>query len=175
MRTDRTVVVSLLFWLIGYIAIHGQTVRTVSEVASGNPASGIAAFDTGQWNLGADAEIVQFSGRTALTGTAFLKDVELMNGVLEVDLWTTGKRNFAGFTFRVQSADEFEWVWLRTHKTNGDIQDGIQYAPVYKGVACWQLIGGRGGMAPVNVLKNEWVHLKLDQLQRCRIPGAQEG
>lgn len=122
----------------------------------------IVQFDTDRWHLGDNARIVEVGGRTALTGTAYLKDVEFLNGTVEVDLWITGKVDFAGFMFRVQSFDEYEWVWLRTHKANGVISDGLQYAPAFGGVACWQLNGGPGGIAPVSVPKNEWVHMKLE-------------
>lgn len=122
----------------------------------------IIDFDSDHWHLGDNAQIIQFGGRKALAGTAYVKDADVLNGTLEVDLWTTGERNFGGFMFRVQSFDEYEWCWLRTHKTNGEIQDGIQYAPTFKGVSCWQLNGGPGGMSPVNVPKNEWVHLRME-------------
>ncbi len=129
-------------------------------------------FDTDQWVLHDGAQVVQFEGRMALSGTAHLKDMELLNGTLEVDLWTTGQRNFAGFMFRVQSFEDYEWCWLRLHKSNGESQDGLQYAPTYHGVSCWQLNGGPGGIAPVNVPKNQWVHLKLvilDQTARLYV------
>lgn len=121
-------------------------------------------FDHDQWILHDGARIVQHEDRLALNGTAYLKDVELLNGTLEVDLWTTGQRNFAGFMFRVQSPADYEWCWMRLHKTNGEIQDGIQYAPIYHGASCWQLNGGSGGIAPVDIPKNQWVHLKLVML-----------
>jgi hypothetical protein len=121
-------------------------------------------FDTANWILSDNAEIIEFDGRTVLTGSAYMRNVEFLNGTIEVDLMTTGERNFGGFMFRVQSFREYEWCWLRMHKTNGEIQDGIQYAPVFNGTACWQLNGGKGGISPVNVPKNEWVHMKIEIL-----------
>ena len=92
--------------------------------------SNIIDFDTDNWILSDNAKIVQFAGRTALAGTAYMKDVELLNGTIEVDIYTTGERNFGGFMFRVQSFQEYEWCWFRIHKTNGQIQDGLQlYLP----------------------------------------------
>lgn len=118
-------------------------------------------FDTQNWILANNARIENFMGREVLRGTAYLKDVQIENGILEVDIYSTGVRNFGGFMFNLQSFDDYEWCWLRMHKTNGFIQDGVQYAPIFNGTSCWQLNGGRNGIAPVNLPKNEWVHLKL--------------
>jgi hypothetical protein len=144
---------------------HGLLLVLFAFLLVPNDASsqdGLIGFDTDRWHLGAGAKIVQFAGRQALTGTAYLKGAEFLNGTIEADLWTTGEKNFAGFMFRIQSDEEYEWCWLRMHKTYGEIPDGIQYAPVYRGVACWQLYGGPGAMGPVNVPKNEWVHMKIE-------------
>jgi len=122
------------------------------------------AFDATHWNLNPGANITEFGGRKALAGIGYLKNVEFLNGTVEVDLFSTGEINFGGFIFRVQSIEEYEWCWLRMHKTNGLIQDGVQYAPVFNGQGCWQLNGGKGGIAPVDCPKNEWVHLKLEIL-----------
>lgn len=119
-------------------------------------------FDADHWNLADDAQLVSFGGRTALTGTAYLKNVSFLNGTIETDMWITGEINFAGFIFRVQSFDDLEWFWLRLHKTNGLITDAIQYAPAYHGAFCWQL--NPEAIGPANVPKNEWVHLKLEVL-----------
>lgn len=62
--------------------------------------------------------------------------------------------------FHFQSFENYEWCWLRMHKTNGYIQDGVQYALILNGTSCWQLNGGINGIAPVDLPKNKWVHLK---------------
>ncbi len=121
-------------------------------------------FDRANWTLSGNSEIVEFEGRTALTGTALLNNVEFLNGIIEVDIYSTGQRNFGGFTFRAQSPQEYEWCWFRIHKSNGAVQDGLQYAPIFNGNSCWQLFGGTGGIQPVNLPKNQWVHLKIDIL-----------
>jgi hypothetical protein len=121
-------------------------------------------FNTDNWRFQQDAEIVQFAGRTALNGSAYLKDADFLNGTIEVDIWTTGQRNFGGLMFRIQSFQEYERCWFRIHKANGAVQDGLQYAPTFNGVSCWQLNGGSGGISPVNLPHNKWVHLKMEIL-----------
>ncbi len=152
---------------------YGWTAQTLEAPPVEEP-SRIVEFDSDRWQLNDRARIVTFGGRRALAGdpdaeitdypAAYLKDLAFLNGTIEVDVWIAEAVNFAGFMFRVQSFDEYEWCWLRTAKTNGLVQDGLQYAPAFKGVACWQLNGGPGGIGPVNVPKNEWVHMKMEIL-----------
>ena len=118
-------------------------------------------LDEEHWVLRGDAEFVEFDGRNALSGSAVLKDVEIANGIIEFDLYSTGARNFGGLMFRLQSSEDYEWCWIRTHKANGFVQDGVQYAPVFNGTACWQLNGDRNGIAPVRLPENEWVRVKV--------------
>lgn len=165
-RTTETILIitniCLIVFCFGKIMIsYGQPGQAVESNQKMAPISTVP-FDADHWNLGDDVEIISFEGRTALTGTAFVKDVDFLNGTLEADIWTTGEVNFAGFIFRVQSFDEVEWFWLRMHKTNGQIADAIQYAPAYNGLFCWQL--NPIDIGPANVPKNEWVHMKLEAL-----------
>jgi hypothetical protein len=122
----------------------------------------IVPFDTERWHLDEGSAFVPFEGRTALAGTAYMKGVSFLNGVVEADIWLTGAANFAGLLFRTQSFDESEWFWLRTAKTNGLIADAIQYAPSFHRVFCWQL--RPDAIGPANVAKNQWVHMKVEIL-----------
>jgi hypothetical protein len=72
--------------LFGNVKLHSQTK---------------ANFDTANWLLGDNTTITEFDGRKSLTGTAYLKNVELLNGTIEVDFFTTGERNFGGIMFRL--------------------------------------------------------------------------
>ena len=145
----RIILLFILWLLFGGVKLHSQNK---------------ADFDTTNWLLGDNTTITEFAGRKSLSGTAYLKNIEFLNGTIEVDFFTTGERNFGGIMFRVQSFNEYEWCWLRMHKTNGFIEDGIQYAPVFNGAACWQLNGGKGGIDKVFVPKNEWTHMKIEVL-----------
>ena len=62
----------------------------------------IIDFESEQWNL-ANADISEHLGRKALQGTAFLKDVEFDNGIIETDICITGERSYPGINFRIQS------------------------------------------------------------------------
>ena len=125
-------------------------------------AQNFVKFDTVNWVLDKDTRIESFMDREVLIGTAYLKDINIENGTIEVDVYSTGVRNFGGFMFHIQSFENYEWCWLRMHKTNGFVEDAVQYAPTYNGTSCWQLYGGSNGIAPVYLPKNEWVRLKLD-------------
>jgi hypothetical protein len=160
----RGAIVLTLLCLAGSALCNGQTTRQAAAEPGRKPPQ-MVPFDTDRWLLAEGAATVSFGGRSALAGTAYLKDVELLNGTVEVDIWIAGEIvNFAGIMFRVQSFEEYEWCWLRTHKTNGKIRDGIQYAPAFKGATCWQFNGGPRGIGPVYVPKNEWVHMKMEIL-----------
>lgn len=160
----RTITCLAMIW--SAVLCSGGSILSSAQpdqsVQQSNPASKLVEFDASHWYLADKSEFISFGGRTALAGTAYLKDVSFLNGTAEVDVWITGTLGFGGFMFRVQSPEEYEWCWLRTHKTNGVIPDGLQYAPVFKGAACWQFNGGPGGIGPVNVPNNQWVHMKLD-------------
>ena len=132
------------------------------SVEQNHPKSKVVEFDANHWYLADKSQFISYDGRKALAGTAYLKDVSFLNGTIEVDIWITGATGFAGFIFRVQSFDDYEWCWLRTHKTDGLAADGLQYAPAFKGATCWQFNGGPGGIGAVNVPKNQWVHMKLE-------------
>jgi len=143
---------AVLFCPGGSVAGYAQTSPSAEHTQA-------VPFDAEHWVLDSDAEIGSFEGRTAMTGAAYVKGVSLRNGTIETDIWTTEEVNFAGLSFHVRSFEEQESIWLRTHKTNGLVQDGLQYAPAYHGVFCWQL--NPQGIAPANLPKNQWVHLKL--------------
>ncbi|MGD2034926.1 MAG: hypothetical protein PVF73_07715 [Bacteroidales bacterium] len=122
--------------------------------------SEISGFDTTYWNLDENAGIVEFDGRTVLTGHAELNDVEFSNGIIETDIWLDGSRSYPGITFRKQSGGNFETVFLRPHRA-GLYDDAIQYAPSFNGQTCWQLYHGKGYTSKADPATNKWIHLKL--------------
>lgn len=168
---SRRALLAILLWIAAILSIvSSQAVRALDPgrtsrlpPAPGDGGAPVAVpFDDQHWYLDAGAVFVPFEGRAALTGTAYVKGANFLNGTIETDVWITGDVNFAGFLFRTQSFEESEWFWLRTFKTNGLIADAIQYAPSFRGVFCWQL--RPDAIGPVNVPKSQWVHLKLDVL-----------
>jgi DNA-binding beta-propeller fold protein YncE len=105
--------------------------------------------------------VIDHLGRPALTGTAFLKDVTLENGVIEVDIATADKsRSYPGVLFRVRDASNCERVYIRPHRSPL-YDDALQYAPMFNGVDSWQLYHGPGRTAALDIPAGRWNHLKL--------------
>jgi hypothetical protein len=137
------------------------TVLVVLSAASRAPAQTLD-FETGWEIAGEGSAVVPYLGRNALrlrTGNAYRRDVRLQDGTIELDVATTGQRSFFYVQFRMESDREYEEIYLRPHKTG--LGDALQYNPVYRGESNWQLYHGEGGTAPVDIPRDEWVHLKI--------------
>lgn len=117
-------------------------------------------FTPDRWDL-QDAEVKEFLGRPALSGTAWLKDAVFEDGVIEVDLATDRQRSYPAIIFRRQAEGEYEHVYLRPHRA-GLYPDAVQYAPVFNGIAGWQLYSGPGFTAGVSLPENRWVHVRIE-------------
>jgi sugar lactone lactonase YvrE len=84
------------------------------------------------------------------------------NGVIEVDIATPGRtRAYPGIVFRMQDHTNFEWVYLRPHRSPY-YTDAIQYTPMINGLAGWQLYSGEGYTAGADLPTDAWMHLKLE-------------
>ncbi len=117
-------------------------------------------FGSDRWVF-RNARVVEHLGRECLIGFAYLEDVELADGVIEVDVAVTGARSYPGIVFRVQSEQDYERLYLRPHRA-GLYPDAIQYTPVINGIAGWQLYNGDGFTAGGEFPENEWMHLRLE-------------
>ncbi|MES2951386.1 MAG: hypothetical protein V4858_22875 [Pseudomonadota bacterium] len=94
-------------------------------------------------------------------GAATVKELELRDGVVDVDVFTPASRGFFGIQFRVANdGANGEWVYLRQHKSGA--QDAMQYTPVLNTGLNWQLYTGPGFTGAVDVPKNERFHLRLE-------------
>jgi hypothetical protein len=134
-------------------AAHSQTPQTLSVPA-----------DSARWDLQAQAKADEYQGRKSLLldgGAAVLKDFEMRDGVIDVDVATPARRGFFGIQFRV--ADEgasAEWVYLRQHKSG--LPDAMQYTPVLNTGANWQIYNGPGFTGAVDIPRDVWFHLRLE-------------
>ncbi|MCI0496111.1 hypothetical protein L0Z72_13985, partial [candidate division KSB1 bacterium] len=119
-------------------------------------------FESDQWDR-ANAQIVQFLDRKCLIGSAFLKDVEFENGVIEVDIAVSGQkaRTYPGVLFRVQSQGDYERFYIRPHRASL-YPDAIQYVPAFNGIDSWQLYNGENYTSAADIPDNQWVHFKLE-------------
>ncbi len=117
-------------------------------------------FNSDNWDK-SRAKIVEHLGRQALIGTAFLNDVELQNGIIEVDIATTEKtRSYPGVLFRVQDQSNYERIYFRPHRSPF-YDDALQYAPTFNGVDSWQIYNGPGETSSLDIPADQWNHLKI--------------
>jgi sugar lactone lactonase YvrE len=131
---------------------------------SAQQASGeVVELTPERWDL-ANARIVDHLDRQALIGTAFLKDVELEDGVIECDVaMKGGVRSYPGILFRVQSPEEYERVYLRPHRSPL-YDDAVQYVAAFHGVDSWQFYNGPGLASRAVIPTDRWVHVKIEVL-----------
>jgi hypothetical protein len=120
--------------------------------------------DSPRWDLQGKASVTEFLGRKCLMldgGAAVLKDLEMRDGVLDVDVATSAVRGFFGFDFRIDSEGKnWEEVYLRQHKSG--LPDAMQYTPVLNTGRNWQLYNGPGFTGAVDVPRDVWFHLRLE-------------
>src|SRR5690349_24984471 len=89
-------------------------------------------------------------------GAATVKDMDLRDGVLDMDVATPAKRGFFGIQFRADSLDG-EYVYLRQHKSG--LPDAMQYTPVLNTGLNWQLYSGPGFTGAVDIPRDAWFQI----------------
>ena len=102
-----------------------------------------------------DSRCLQLDG-----GAALLKDFELTDGVVDVDVTTPATRGFFGIQFRLDNEGaNGEFIYLRQHKSG--LPDAMQYTPVLNTGLNWQLYSGPGFTGKVEIARDVWFHLRL--------------
>jgi hypothetical protein len=133
--------------------VHAQTPQTLSVPP-----------DSPRWDLQGQAKVAEYQGRKCLFldgGAAILKDFEMRDGVIDVDVATPAKRGFVGFDFRLdKDGTNYEEVYLRQHKSG--LPDAMQYTPVLNTGRNWQIYNGPGFTGAVDIPKDVWFHLRLE-------------
>jgi hypothetical protein len=134
-----------------------------SAVQAQLPDALVLAPDSPRWSLEGQASVAEYLGRKALLlngAEAIVKDLELRDGVIDVDVATPARRGFFGIEFRI-GADQgsAEWVYLRQHKSGAP--DAMQYTPVLNTGLNWQIYNGPGFTGPVEIPLETWIHLRL--------------
>jgi hypothetical protein len=141
----------LAFAFLFASAAHAQTPLSV-------PA------DSSRWELGGEAKAADYLGRKCIMldgGDATLKDFEMRDGVIDVDVATPAKRGFFGLQFRIDKDGlNAEEVYLRQHKSG--LPDAMQYTPILNSGRNWQIYNGPGFTGAVDIPKSEWFHLRLE-------------
>ena len=92
-----------------------------------------------------------------LHGKAIVKGQNFSNGTIEVDVYATQLRGFAGIIFRKQDGT-MEEAYMRMHKSAQ--VDAVQYAPTYNGELTWQLY--REYQAQLRFKNTGWNRLRLE-------------
>ena len=120
--------------------------------------------DSPRWELEGKAEVAEYQGRKCLLldgGGATLRDFEMRDGVIDVDVATPAARGFFGIQFRIAaSGGDAEWVYLRQHKSG--LADALQYTPVLHTGLNWQIYNGPGFTGAVDIPRDTWMHLRLE-------------
>jgi hypothetical protein len=149
----------------------GVPVALQSSAAAENSHTGPAApevlsvpVDSPRWDLQGEAKAAEYQGRKCLLldgGAAVLKDFEMRDGIIDVDVSTPASRGFFGIQFRIaNNGANAEWVYLRQHKSG--LPDAMQYTPVLNTGLNWQIYNGQGFTGAVDIPKDTWFHLCLE-------------
>jgi hypothetical protein len=120
--------------------------------------------DSPRWELEGQAKAAEYQGRKCLYldgGAAILKDLEMRDGVIDVDVATPASRGFFGIDFRLAGEGaNGERVYLRQHKSG--LPDAMQYTPVLNTGADWQIYNGPGFTGAIDIPKDAWFHMRLE-------------
>ena len=135
------------------ISLHAQQVLSVPP-------------DSPRWDLqvGHEAKVTEYLGRKCILldgGAAFLKDFEMRDGVIDVDVATPAARGFFGFDVRIDKDQvDYEEIYLRQHESGQ--ADAMQYTPVLNTGRNWQIYNGPGFTGAVEIPRNVWFNLRLE-------------
>lgn len=146
-----------LFTLVAAVLLFGSVGHTQSSQTLSIPP------DSPRWELEGQAKATEYLGRKCLYldgGAATLKDLELRDGVIDVDIATPASRGFFGIQFRITNEGaNAEWVYLRQHKSG--YPDALQYTPVLNTGLNWQIYNGPGFTGAIDIPKDVWFHMRL--------------
>ncbi len=123
----------------------------------------VVEFDSARWTmLDPGGRVMPYLGRTTMfldRGLATVADAPFGDGTIEFDVAIHGHAGFAGVAFRGQSSEDYELVYLRTHRSRQ--WDALQYTPIFAGQEAWQLYSGDGYTAAAELPANRWVRVRL--------------
>jgi len=135
-----------------------------SNQASQTGTTLAVSADSSRWSLVEQAKVADYQGRKCLLldgGAAVLKNFQMRDAVIDVDVATPAARGFFGLQFRLaDDGANGEWVYLRQHKSG--YPDAMQYTPVLSTGANWQIYNGMGFTGAVDIPKDTWFHLRLE-------------
>lgn len=148
---------SKCFLLLSFVALTRPADAQEVQVLSVPP-------DSPRWEFEGQAKPDEYLDRKCLYlngGVAVVKDLEMRDGAIDVDVATPANRGFFGIQFRIgNDGKNAEWIYLRQHKSG--LADAMQYTPVLNTGLNWQIYSGPGFIASVDIPKEKWFHLRLE-------------
>ena len=155
---------NLRLFLVVRLIFFAAAVTVFTQVVQARPQTQSIPPDSSRWQLEGQAKVTEYQNRKSLFldgGAATLKDFQMRDGVIDVDVATPANRGFFGIQFRItDDGANSEWVYLRQHKSG--LPDAIQYTPVLNTGLNWQIYNGPGFTAAVDIPKDDWFHLRLE-------------
>ena len=146
------------------IGLNFSIAANASVADSQTPRTLSVPADSSRWDLQGQAKAAEYQGRKCLFldgGAAGLKDLEMRDGVIDVDVATPAIRGFFGIDFRLaDNGANGERVYLRQHKSG--LPDAMQYTPGLNTGANWQIYNGPGFTGAIDLPKDVWFHLRLE-------------
>jgi hypothetical protein len=156
--------IGLIFSVAPKVSAAEPKVPLESTADSQTPQTLSVPADSPRWDLQGQAKAAEYQGRKCLFldgAAAVLKDFEMRDGVVDMDVATPASRGFFGIQFRIDNAGvNAEWVYLRQHKSG--LPDALQYTPVLNTGLNWQIYNGPGFTAAADIPKDVWFHLRLE-------------
>ena len=160
-------------------AFCAATALAVSVTSSSLAQSQLIEFASDRWQvLDPSGRVMPYLGRQSLyleRGIAIVRDANFADGTIEFDVAIHGNSGFAGVVFRGQSPDDYELIYLRTHRSRQ--WDALQYTPIFAGQEAWQLYTGDGYNGVAELPANRWVHVRVivdGYSARVHLDGAAE-
>lgn len=148
---------SICFLLLSFVALTRPADAQEVQVLSVPP-------DSPRWEFEGQAKPDEYLDRKCLYlngGVAVVKDLEMRDGAIDVDVATPANRGFFGIQFRIgNDGKNAEWIYLRQHKSG--LADAMQYTPVLNTGLNWQIYSGPGFIASIDIPKEKWFHLRLE-------------
>jgi len=152
-----------IFVALVVIVCAASSMAAPGAAAQSTQALAVAS-DSPRWQLEGQAKPAEYQGRKCLFldgGAAILKDFEMRDGILDVDVATPASRGFFGFDVRIDAdGKNYEEIYLRQHKSG--LPDAMQYTPVLNTGRNWQLYNGTGFTGAVDIPRDVWFHLRLE-------------
>lgn len=139
-------------------------VLIASVVSLSPPAQSQPVADFSGWEvLDKGGRTMPYLGRPSLyleRGIALMPNSTFADGAIDFDVAIHGQSGFAGVVFRSQTPEDYELVYLRTHRSRQ--WDALQYTPIIRNEEAWQLYAGAGYNGVAELPANRWVHIRVE-------------